>query len=370
MPNILMIAPFQSKSGWGEASCDMARAMKLAGLDISIFDMRLDQSYVPIPDDLQDVFKKPVDNPEFLIQKLLPEYFYYDGRFKYNIGNFVIETNEIDNHWPAHCEMMDALMFNTQKECNLFPDHKTYAVGECVNPIKSFYFPEVNSFKHSQRTYVFYTIAEHSDRKNLKDLITGYISEFSYKDDVALVIKTNDDSLKDKIIHYKKTFRKRLDINLYPPIYTISDYMSEQELQDLHEMCDCFVTTSRGEAFCRPLADAVCHLNEVLYTEGIGCNEYMGEAGHTIKAYKVPCRCEQPPTHYHYNLNESWQQVDILDLQYKMRERYHTRQYHYENNTYKDFLDNLSLSYNPVIDKIDYQRIGNNIKKCLDSLKK
>jgi glycosyltransferase involved in cell wall biosynthesis len=103
-------------------------------------------------------------------------------------------------------------------------------------------------------------------RKNLVAILRAFYSAFSVRDDVALVIKTNvpgktpdeaNDILRQTIEDIKKSLHIYVRHPYYPPVVCITDFLSEQKLDQLHSACDVFVLASHGEAWGIPSHDAM-----------------------------------------------------------------------------------------------------------------
>jgi len=128
----------------------------------------------------------------------------------------------------------------------------------------------------------------------------------------------------------------------------IVDYLQQDMLNALHQICDCFVMPSRGEACCRPMLDAIGFGNPVIVTDNTGMTSYVNEnVGRVVDSKRVPVYTSERPLPYLYTGRELWSEVDILHLQKSMREIYelnalqkaqmkqlckeHIKQFSYEN---------------------------------------
>lgn len=360
MTNILYIAPIESASGWGQSAIAVARAMREVGLDFTMANFQLDRTHQDVPDDLKEFCNKKLDKPDVLIQTTLPEYFFYDGRFDLNVGKFFTESNMKHSTWPVHMELMDQCWVTHSKEEYMFPNCDVRAVGEPVDVQQHNYdYIVPGNIKNIHDKFLFYTIAENTDRKNLADLMVAYFSEFSYADNVGLLIKTNDPNVRQQIDHMKKGLRHYFDERLYPPVYIIDKFLPEERIRGIHQKCHCFVTASRGEAFCRPAAEAVVFDNHVIYTQNTGIEAYMQDgginfdSGLAVGSYETPCVTAAPPMPYIYSSRDTWYNPDILQLRDHMRKVY--------SGNAEQFKDNYGL----VKKRISYKQVGENIKSCL-----
>lgn len=353
MKNILYIGPFTSASGWGQCAIAMARSMKEVGLDFAMYDFKLDQTSQSIPDDLSENFNAKLEKTDFIIQNTLPEYFYYDSRFKKNIGKFVFETDLSMSSWPIHAQFMDQCWVTTNEEAKLFNHPNVHAIGEAIDvSIADKRYEPVNEIQITGNDYTFYTIAEFNERKNLETLIRGYLEEFTCYDSVALVIKTSDPKVEELAVKIRSSMRIYNIDYMYPQIFVIPHFLSEEDINRLHYEANCFVCTSRGESFCRPAAEAAVFGNQVIYTDQIGIQEYMTTSGRRIDSQKESCLVANPPMPHLYTSSESWYNPSTSSLKKHMRQAYQNRE----------------VCYDPelVREAVCYKTIGENIKKCLD----
>src|SRR4051812_22636427 len=96
-PNILFISCFKQYDGWGLAAKDYARALSTVA-NVTIRNIFLSsQREGKLPIELKQLEDNRFDKYDIVIQKMLPNFYYYDGRFKQNIGMMVFET-ELNNH--------------------------------------------------------------------------------------------------------------------------------------------------------------------------------------------------------------------------------------------------------------------------------
>ena len=132
----------------------------------------------------------------------------------------------------------------------------------------------------------------------------------------------------------------------------ILNRFSEAQMHSLHKNCHCMVMPSYGEAFCRPVVDALGYGNTPIVTDNTGMIDYIKKSnGYIVQSREEPVFTTQAPLPYIYTAKENWQSIDVLDLMAKMRDAY--------NN--KDSKKKTNMS------QFSYKSIGKKIQKSIDS---
>jgi glycosyltransferase involved in cell wall biosynthesis len=217
------------------------------------------------------------------------------------------------------------------------------------------------------KTFKFYFIGEYVERKNIKDLITAFHLAFDINQPVSLILKTSipgmspNDSLKT-IEKDLNEIKQKLNINQrYKKEIIITEKLSYSDIIGLHNSCDCLVSPSYGEAFCRPVAEALCLGKTPIVTDNTGMIDYInGENGFVVNSSKTPVIVDQRTLSKDfdiYNANEFWYRINIYDLIEKMKLVY---QMHKENRKKLEEKRDLGLS---SMDRFSYSSIGS--KLCI-----
>ena len=106
-------------------------------------------------------------------------------------------------------------------------------------------------------------------------------------------------------------------------IKVIPEILSEQAMIGLHNSCDCFITTSHGEAFCRGAAEALCCGNRIIIHDNIGIIDFVDEEDYEhIQVSSEPVFLK----HYQslqspdiYSSEEMWANPSLTSIQNQMR---------------------------------------------------
>lgn len=168
-------------------------------------------------------------------------------------------------------------------------------------------------------TFNFVFNGEFTKRKNIEALLVAFHTEFDYIEPVNLFIKTNKDA--NTINEFCSAVRTRLKKGgRYKDEIIISDYIDEASLVSIIRDCHTFVMPSYGEAWCYPALEAMALGIPCIYTDGIGVMDFA--VGWAVNARQSPCYGANDTFDDLYTSNDIWLDIDIKDLQNKMRTVY------------------------------------------------
>lgn len=330
---ILLIAHFDQKSGWGEASNNIAEALN-SNKDIDLVCRTVSLSGdSPYNKTVAELHNKSVKNSNYCIQLLLPHHMQY-AKFKKCIGMFYNETSSyLYSSWPTILNTMDEVWvpYNSESHKNSGIKRPVFVSNHPVDMKK--YDKEYNSLKDVLKekfagNFVFYFIGEMTKRKNLPAVIQAFHSEFDVSENVSLIIKTSSqnsniqkevEGLCDKIkfgLKLRKKYHKEL---------IITQRLSEDDLYSLHQSSDCFVTASRGEAICLPMMDAIGFNKYIVAPKHTSLYDIMSQIdgiNSCYDVYKEPVYGDVNTFSDIYTGHEYWYGSEIIKLREKMREAY------------------------------------------------
>jgi len=349
MKNILFCGPYRQKDGWGNASKEYLRALKLTGYNIAARplytnrDMFYNDDISSFEDskEFSGLENKSYDSYDIIIQHCLPHMTKHYGGVK-NISLLHLENTIKHTELYYPLSLMDEIWVSTEFEKRMLEESD---IKQSISVIKlpcniEKYGHKTNiefgeQFKVLESTYNFYFIGESIWRKNLDDLIKAFHGEFNPSENVSLVIKTHHfgkseqqtlSIIKEKIANIKKEIKMYYYQNMpYKKELIIPEHMPQKKLYELHSVLDCLVVPSRGEGFCIPAFDAIMHGSKVIANENAGSSQFLNEHNSKpIKSYKTPMISpeEYVPLHNFYNNRNYWHQISVCDLKEKMREAY------------------------------------------------
>lgn len=166
------------------------------------------------------------------------------------------EADRLPKSWIEPLNKLDHLIVHSEWNKHIFsrdvdiPVHVVYQPFEYVSKYTKSQLLTDNLFKNIQSDdYVFYTIGEWNGRKNIEALIRGYLAMFKKTDKTVLYVKT--------VLHnYQETSKKMLRsyveniMKEFPDSARIIlnvDRLTDDEINKVHSMSDCFVSTCRAE---------------------------------------------------------------------------------------------------------------------------
>lgn len=360
---ILYIGHYREGTGWSQAAIDYILALDKAGVEVVCRPVKLNNAIPELPQRILELEAKSSEGCDVCIQHVLPHYMDYNSNF-FNVGVAIVETDSIKyTSWATRLENMDAVFTpsihgrNTCKNSGI--TKPTYVVPHACDITK---YKEYEPFNLPvQDEYIFYFIGEHIRRKHLSALLQAYHVEFDSNDNVALVIKTHKsglspdqafDRVKQTSDMIKHNIRKYVKFDRYNSEHIITDYLTVDQIMSLHQRCDCFVNTSFGEAWSIPTFDAMAMRNQVISSNTGGMSNYLNEEDLVDGRLEPVVGADMIFEDLH-TCNENWFNINPLDLQWHMRNKYENR-------------DNLAAYTYPHIEKYSYKKIGELMKGIID----
>lgn len=366
---VLYIGHYKEFGGWGTAARDYIMAMDSVGIDVVPRAFKLNDSKPEIPDRILELEKKSPEGCTHCIQHVLPHHLDYNGRFKKNIALCVYESfcDELSG-WSSKINTMDELWTSSQHSEGAFIS------SDVTIPIKRVpHTFDMNVYNRRYETmsnpeldgnFIFYTIADLNKRKDFLSLIQAFHLAFSPNEPVRLLIKTSKHGMAPeataqlvmeectKIKQAMKLYRRIED---YSNEIIVTHELSNEDLMKIHATCDCFVTTSHGEAWCIPLFDAMAMGKMAIYPESMFefAHAYTGALKFEVPTYPVPVFGMTDSFFEVSSSRETWEQVDVIDLVKFLRDAYDNR--------------DVRCDRKPDIQKLySYETIGNKIKDLLN----
>jgi glycosyltransferase involved in cell wall biosynthesis len=333
--NILFLGQYRGpeSDGWSIAARRYLDALLLTGHNIVCKPIYMGGNGGSVSKIIEKAEQKRVDKIDVIIQNCLPDIMEkHDG---YNIGIFFSETRHLENTgWIDKLNLMDELWVSCLMEKDSLQESGVKSKISVVPvPYKVLiHEPKKLEVPELKNKFVFYYIGEYNERKNIIALVKAFHREFSPEEDVTLLIKTNSPELKNEINQWREYSRTRKQ---YIPEVIIDGQVPEDFILDIHETGDCFVCPSRGEGFCLPIMDALYYNNPVLCTDNTYPVSIFGNYITPVNSMEIPVDCKQPPLQHIYTGNETWMEIDILDLQKNMRDKYDNRHIFMSNDYIK-----------------------------------
>jgi len=155
-------------------------------------------------------------------------------------------------------------------------------------------------------------------RKNLRNLIIAFQSEFSTSDNVCLIIKTANMGLVEDV---------KAEVEAIPKpagraqVYVKEQFLADEELGSFYTAGDAFVLPSRGEGWGMPLFEALACGIPVITTDYAAPAELLRDkSGQPLAGvHFVRAKRSRAKTKYVYMSDTRWAEPLLPDLMRKMR---------------------------------------------------
>ena len=318
-PVLLFQAPVGTRSGYGERSRDLVRAIiALDKYDVKIVSTRWGSTPMnALTDNDMDIVSRILTQqlqtqPEIYMQVTVPNEFQRVGKF--NIGVTAgIETNLCDVTWLEGCNRMDLNLVSSEHAKKVFEgtnyekrDQRTQQVlgtvklekpvevlfeGIRLDKFQKAYTASENVeqlFKGIKEDFCFLFVghwlpgALGEDRKNVGGMIKTFYEAFKNKTNApALVLKTTGGSLSEvdieDLLNKIEYIKSTVDSKNLPNVYLAYGDFTDEELNDLynHPKVKSHISFTRGEGFGRPLIEAAITGKPIITTNYSGHLDFL-----------------------------------------------------------------------------------------------
>lgn len=257
---------FNPLSGYGVVNLEYATALERLTGQVSVGWERkqdmISMHWDMLTDEQKTLLEKPYKKERVGIIKTTPQLF-IKNTSDFRIGYTMVENTKIGLEWVKLCNRMNAILVPSPhlvdifKECGVKVPVRSVKQG--VDPKK---FPYVERVK--KPIFTFGAIGYMDERKNWKDLIQAFCSEFDENEPVQLVIKNSNKYFEHMIFNDRR-------------IKTLNKNMTFQEITNLYSIFDCFVFPSHAEGSGLPPREAMSTGLPVILTNWSGLEEICNE---------------------------------------------------------------------------------------------
>ncbi len=254
---------------------------------------------------------------------LVPEYLgFVRGRLPetFLVSHTIWDTDRLPEHWVAFLNEADLVVTPSRFSAEAMsrsPVTTPIEVVPHVAPQLSDQ-PSLNWPPVADGTFVFYAIAEWTERKALELTVEAYLRAFGARDRVLLVIKTSAADRRRRRAAPGSAVEgtaawalaRLLAGHQDPPaVNLITRDLTNAEIEALHRRGDCFVSLTRSEGFGLGSFDAAAHGNPVVITGFGGQLDYLAGAPYLVRFDLVPV--EDPMGYPSFAPDQRWAQPDI-----------------------------------------------------------
>lgn len=233
---------------------------------------------------------------------------------KYKIGFTMFETTKVPNGQPNEWAGKTGNWLDCLKDIDLLltPSNFCKEVFEkngATLPIKVLPLGVDNEIYHyierpKRDKFTFLMLGTLTIRKNPGYVLSAFIDLFKNRDDVQLILKTQDGTIGHITMPYKN-------------IKIIDERTSIENMMGYYKKADCFVFPSRGEGFGLPPLEAMATGLSTIVSANTGMLEFIDDR------YCYPLRnmTETPASHFPKNWGDvgNWFDPDYQELKDKMK---------------------------------------------------
>lgn len=349
---------FGNQSGYSQAAQDYVLSLEQSGkFDVSIEVIGGKLARPAVTDTryekLMKLTQKEKSTSSMQIYHCIPTIQNRIKPLKFNIGFAVFETFSPPKEWIKILSKNDAVF------CPSTFNYRTFAHTQIKSPM--FYLPHIVDtqlynptikplYNYDKFTFLF--MGSWKVRKGYVQLIEAWIKEFSDKDNVQLVIKTDK---AEKAKTYFESVKKNIlsEKEGIAPIIFEKSILDEQTLPRMMKSCHCLISPTLGEGFGLPGLQCMALDIPIIITDFSGCQDYATNSTAILL----------PVTGYilHRNLdkipqfdNKKWAFVKVDDIRKKMR---------YALNNQKEITEKSKRASQYVLNNFSYQ---NNAERFLE----
>lgn len=330
---VLYIGNYKDGTGWSHAAHENILALDAAGVDVVPRPFKLNDEVAEVSPKIIELESKSDKDCNIVIQNCLPHHTDYNGYFDKNIAYYFTETSHFRNStWAERLNLLDEAwvpcndVVKASKNSYVKIPMNVVPVPCDVQKYQKKY--DKLDMPHLKGRFSFYTIGEINKRKNLVALIKAFHLEFGPTEPVELVIKGNIPGMSpqqvDAIIGNDAN-RIKDDLRLYKRKETylsetiIAQHLSEEQMMQLHNTCDCYVSTSFGEGWNMPAFDAMAMGKTPICTNQGGPKDFIENGGWLVESQPEPVFGMHNNIFDIYMGNEEWEAINIRELRRTMR---------------------------------------------------
>lgn len=250
------------------------------------YDMTI-HCYVPTDDFINVILYKFLYRcPQVLMS--IWEFEEFPEKWETNLSLFDIIT------FPSHWNLKTFVKFNEK-----YPSIVIKQLNYVTPPSPSLSLPsssdgaggviaKLRRYKETGKYYIFYTIGEWNERKNIDQLIDIYLQTFSSNSNNKLLklkstspplfpllfIKTfiSFDNIDDQnIVRYIENKLRNTNVE----ILICVERLKEEDIQNIHKICDCYVSLPKSEGLGIGIFEALRFGKNIITTDYSGHAEYL-----------------------------------------------------------------------------------------------
>lgn len=335
---VLHISNVCNLSGWSKQAENHILALDAVGIDVAARHINLlNNQNDNLPTRVKELLRKDCTNPDIIILNTLPSLYERSGRAK-TVGYYVVETNNFrSTEWASRINLLNAGLVpcyhNKLASIDSGVTVPLHIVPEAVDT--SWYTKDytVHSVRENLKDkFIFLTIGEFTVRKNIEATVRAFHLEFSPSEPVELVIKTTPVGMSNpqveinqRLDNIKQGLKLYNEVSRYKKENVICGFLGEAEMGSLYKSVDAYVSSSRAEAFCIPVVDAMGFGKVVVSPDHTGLDYINDRNAYVVKTHEQSCFGALDTLPELYTGAEQWHEVSIFQLRLAMRQAFEHR---------------------------------------------
>ena len=330
----------REESGWADASINSILALDSVGVEVVPVNIPLSNPNGSAPDRIAELEKGSKEGADYCVQNVLPHLMVATDMYKKNIGYFVSETLGLQHTcWMSPLSQMDEVWtpntWNSKCVAADLGNNNVYTIPYAFNITEYEGLYDTLDLGAANDSYKFYYIGDLNDRKNLEATLRCYQATFRGSPNVTLVLKIGSHGkspqetakiTNEMVARVNQSLRMFRDPNDYCNVVVISDRLSRKQILDLHNTCDCYVSTSHGEGWGLPIFEAACMGNAVIAGEEGGPYDFLADTGFLVDGGLGPCTHRDSAFPFIGTGYELWFNIDEADVMAHMQQHYSQRE--------------------------------------------
>lgn len=337
MKNILYIGPYYEDNGYGRSSRRFISGLiENNNINLSIRPVYFTSRIYSVGNDLySDLEQNSSGHYDNIIQHGYPDMFQFDSRFGENIGITQIETRRLSHSkYIENINLLDKVIVGSLFSAESLVDSGVKTEIKIIpEPYDVSLFDNINNdfFENKDpNTFIFYTIGQYVDKKNIKGIILAFLLEFDIQDNVELFIKTDsyyiesnilEEMITSEIEQIKRVVRR--NHNNCPKISIITGNLKDKDILRLHKSCDCYIDAARADGNACCAIEAMLANKPIISTNGIGSSSFIDETnGYIIDSSDSNVFSTDFHNDLSFTIYELWYEPSIVSMREKMRQAF------------------------------------------------
>lgn len=244
---ILYIAPFYERSTNGENARNYLRCLNKRNVSVCIRPIGPKQDDYDLSSHINSL-----SGCDTLLIHGEPDNFLYDATFKKCIGITHLSSNLIDEtNFNNYFELMDDVILTSSEPYK-----------NCINIEPCFDVDEYKNAKPKENDFIFkFLTTMNPTLQEFGTLVKAYCDEFRNEESVLLTIRTSPEHELQQTIEVCKFLQKNMrrynNPEFYPPIQVNTFWFKRDELLNFYNSHDCYINTSTGNQWSRPMIDCL-----------------------------------------------------------------------------------------------------------------